>query len=314
MDYASEVGNYRKICISCLQELARIHAIVPTSCYLSSEVVTKVGDHPVGGSANCDIWTGRLELERQPVCLKVLRYFPGEGRRELLFKAYLKEVIVWRQLRHPRILPLLGVNEDIFSPCPCLISPWMRHGNIIDYIKENSKAAYKRLDFIIEIADAIQWLHSLQPPVVHADIKGANILISDDRHCYLADFGLAFVVGSHNPRSSSSLQQGTIHWLAPEYLDASSHADAYITARDIYAFGCTIVEIYTGKPPFSYLKHYSAIIHEVLVKRNLPPRPGRDIFPSDELWSLVLQCLSYNSVERPEAIFLFRTLQGMLQH
>ncbi|KAK0237839.1 hypothetical protein EDD85DRAFT_559107 [Armillaria nabsnona] len=53
-DYASEVGNYRKICISCLQELAGIHAIVPTSCYLSSEVVTKVGDHPVGGSANCE--------------------------------------------------------------------------------------------------------------------------------------------------------------------------------------------------------------------------------------------------------------------
>ncbi|KAK0470529.1 kinase-like domain-containing protein, partial [Armillaria novae-zelandiae] len=192
-------------------------------------------------------------------------------------RAYLDEVIVWRKLRHPRILPLLGVNENILSPCPCLISPWMR--NIIDYTKKVRRPHSNAwILYIIEIADAIQWLHSLQPPVVHADIKGANILISDDKRCYLANFGLALVVGSHNPRSTSSLQQGTIHWLALGYLDASSHADIYITSRDIYAFGCTVVEVCvrylsTGESPFSHLKHHSAIIHEVLVKRNLSPRP-----------------------------------------
>ncbi|KAG7448860.1 kinase-like protein [Guyanagaster necrorhizus] len=220
--------------------------------------------------------------------------------------------MVWRQLRHPYILPLLGVNEDLFAPRFCLISPWMRQGNIIEYLHKNPQDSHKRPKFVVEIADAIQWLHGLQPPVVHADIKGANILISNDIQCYLADFGLSFVVETHNPRSSSSLKRGTVHWLAPEYLDTSLRTEAYITSRDMYAFGCTIVEIYTGKPPFSYLLLDSAVIYEVLVKRNEPPRPGTDIFPSDDLWSLVLRCLSYNPADRPGAVVLFEALKSML--
>ncbi|KAK0472886.1 kinase-like domain-containing protein [Armillaria novae-zelandiae] len=215
--------------------------------------------------------------------------------------------MVWRQLHHPYILPLLGMNEDLFRPRFCLISPWMHHGNIIDL-----ETIVVTCLQIIEIADAIQWLHSLQPPVVHADIKGANILISDDMHCYLADFGLAFVIETFNPQRSSSLQHGTVHWLAPEYLQASSWTEAYITSRDVYAFGCTIVEIYTGKPPFSFLMHDSAVIYEVLVNQNQPPHPAANIFPSDDLWSLVLRCLSYDPTKHPDAIFLFRELQWML--
>ncbi|KAK0203503.1 kinase-like domain-containing protein [Desarmillaria ectypa] len=140
----------------------------------------------------------------------------------------------------------------------------------------------------------------------------ANILISNDMHCYLADFGLAFVVETFNPRSSSSLRRGTVHWLAPEYLDASSRTEAYITSRDTYAFGCTIIEIYTGKPPFSFLVYDSAVIYKVLVNRNKPPRPEADIFPSDDLWSLVLRCLSYDPTERPKAILLFEALKALL--
>ncbi|KAK0465850.1 kinase-like domain-containing protein, partial [Armillaria novae-zelandiae] len=183
------------------------------------------------------------------------------------------EVMVWKQLHHPYILPLLGMNEDLFGPRFCLISLWMHHGNIIEYLQDNPNDPRERLELIIKIADAIQWLHSLQPPVVHANIKGANILISNDMHCYLADFGLAFVIETFNPRRSSLLRHGTVHWLAPEYLQASSRTEAYITSCDVYAFGCTIVEIYTGKPLFSFLMHNSAVIYEVLVNQNQPPRP-----------------------------------------
>ncbi|KAG7444178.1 kinase-like protein [Guyanagaster necrorhizus] len=119
----------------------------------------------------------------------------------------------------------------------------MRQGNIIEYLQRNPEDEPTRLDFIIEIADAIQWLHDLQPPVVHTDIKGLKFLISNFRHCYLADFGLSFIVGNHNPQSSSSLRQGTMYWLVPEYLSTSSTVDAYLLAQDICAFGCTIVEV-----------------------------------------------------------------------
>ncbi|KAG7448859.1 uncharacterized protein BT62DRAFT_731165 [Guyanagaster necrorhizus] len=53
VDYASEIDNYRRCCISCLQALSRIYAIIPTTCYLAKEAITKDGDHPICGSASC---------------------------------------------------------------------------------------------------------------------------------------------------------------------------------------------------------------------------------------------------------------------
>ncbi|KAG7448879.1 uncharacterized protein BT62DRAFT_965523 [Guyanagaster necrorhizus] len=167
VDYASEIDNYRRRCISCLQALSRIHVIIPTTCYLASEAITKDGDDPICGSASCDTWRGNLELERLPVCLKVLRYFPTNVGRGSSFKVnidkcrvkptliwclsqdHLKEVMVWRQVRHPRILPLLDVNEDLFAPRFCLISSWMYQSNIIEYLQRNpDDVEPTRLDFV----------------------------------------------------------------------------------------------------------------------------------------------------------------------
>ncbi|KAK0207432.1 hypothetical protein IW262DRAFT_1282122, partial [Armillaria fumosa] len=207
---------------------------------------------------------------------------------------------VGQLLHHLHILPLLGVNENLFTPRFCLISSWMCHGNIIQYLQDNPNAAQEQLELVY----AIQWLHGLQPPVVHAKSKGyrlflfqpssklfpvsfqANILIGNNMHCYLADFGLTFVIETFNP-------QRTVQWLASEYLHPSSSTEAYITSHNMYAFGCTIVEVillslptfirYTGNPPFSFLMHDLAVIYEVLVNKNQPPHPAADIFPSDDL-------------------------------
>ncbi|KAK0209376.1 hypothetical protein IW262DRAFT_1281594, partial [Armillaria fumosa] len=95
-----------------------------------------------------DIWRGSLDIAYQPICLKVLRYFPMKNNRNTSFKACLKEVMVWRQLHHPHILPLLGVNEDLFAPGFCLISLWMCHSNIIQYLQDHPKAAHERLELV----------------------------------------------------------------------------------------------------------------------------------------------------------------------
>ncbi|KAF9068879.1 kinase-like domain-containing protein [Rhodocollybia butyracea] len=157
---------------------------------------------------------------------------------------FCREALVWRQLKHPNILPLLGVNSDLFSPSFCLISPWMKNKDIITYLKANPvEDVYSVLS---DIAAGIRYLHSQDPPIVHGDIRGANILVTDDFRCCLADFGLSVISTESQAwtiATSNSLLKGAIHWLAPEYISPNASPKVPHTSRDIYAFGCTIVEV-----------------------------------------------------------------------
>ncbi len=65
----------------------------------------------------------------------------------------------------------------------------------------------------------------------------------DDLRCCLADFGLSLFAESQVLDSSSRMKKGSIRWLAPEYMDSALFDQSYMTARDIYAYGCTIIEV-----------------------------------------------------------------------
>ncbi|KAJ7805839.1 kinase-like domain-containing protein, partial [Mycena olivaceomarginata] len=85
-------------------------------------------------------------------------------------------------------------------------------------------------------------LHGLDPPIVHGDVRGANILVTDTLTCCLADFGLSRVIETQVPGSSLMLK-GSVRWLPPEMMDYSLFKHPYFTAIDIYSFGCTIIEV-----------------------------------------------------------------------
>lgn len=75
--------------------------------------------------------------------------------------------------------------------------------------------------------------------MVHADVRGANILVRNDLTCCLADFGLTMVIETRQP-TESRLGKGTSHWMPPEVW--SNASDTCLPARDVYSFGCTIIE------------------------------------------------------------------------
>ncbi|KAK0468944.1 kinase-like domain-containing protein, partial [Armillaria novae-zelandiae] len=218
-----------------------------------------------------DIYRGRMR--GMDVCLKVLRLFShGETRRRGdIRKEFCREALVWRNLQHPNVLRFIGVNEDFFYPSFCLISPWMKNGDILSFLRQNPR--HNRMQCIREVANGLHYLHSHDPPVVHADIRGANILVTGDFHCCLADFGLAQAVMTRRTESCDS-KSGTVRWLAPELLqlDAPSHWH-YMPSRDIYAFGCTVVEIFTGRVPFSDIIQEMSVALAVLHHDRRPTRP-----------------------------------------
>ncbi|KAF5358870.1 hypothetical protein D9757_012304 [Collybiopsis confluens] len=270
--------------------------ILPSS--LTIQNVEREGGTAVTGGGCADIWRGTLQGNQ--VCLKVLRIFVEQDvkARDKLRKEFCREALIWRQLRHPNILPLLGVSIDLFSPSFCLISSWMENKDIITYLKQNPDHDLQTV--LSEVASGLRYMHSMVPPLVHGDIKGANILVTDDCRCCLADFGLSVITTSSQAwtmtTSSNFAGKGTVRWLAPEYLTSEIPNRP---SRDIYAFGCTILEIFTRKPPFSDRKNEIALLSHVM-GGGRPDRPQDDRY-SDALWDLTTLCWAQNVEERPSA-------------
>ncbi|KAJ7689637.1 kinase-like domain-containing protein [Mycena rosella] len=279
-------------------KIARSKEILPPRMFI--HVLKRQGRNAVAGGGYADIWKGTVENET--VCLKVLRVFLSDLDRQKLFKSFAKEVLIWRQLRHPNILFLLGINVEEFYPSFCLISPWLAQGTILEFLKKNP--GHDRIRSVVEVCEGLKYLHDRIPVVVHGDIRGANILVKDDGVCCLADFGIAVLAEMHVSWTiSSNTTRGNVRWLAPELLDPENKPKPSATT-DIYSLGCTMYEIYTGEPPFAHIPKEIVVVKEVLAgSRPSHPRDPEKPIP-EFVWDVAQKCWLHEPSSRPTIKFL----------
>ncbi|KIM87462.1 hypothetical protein PILCRDRAFT_63602, partial [Piloderma croceum F 1598] len=167
------------------------------------------------------------------------------------------EVVTWRQLSHPNVLPFYGVfHLNNNRTRVCLISQWMENGNIV----------------ILDITQGLKYLHMLKPTIIHGDLKGVNIVITNEHRACLADFGLVSVEDS----VSGGRTTGTCRWQAPELLDPQ-FADLEGQGRndcasDIYAFACVCYEARSAFIPFYEVSNDHRVTLAV-ARAERPPRP-----------------------------------------
>ncbi|KAK7462961.1 hypothetical protein VKT23_007542 [Stygiomarasmius scandens] len=288
---------HRKKCLKYLRILSKIFQALPPSLFLKK--LTRDGFHALKGGGFADIWKGTAN--GQTVCLKVLRMFTqiDERSQTKSLNDFCREALIWRQLDHPNVLPFLGVNTNLFEPGFCLVSPWMSNGDIMSFLKTHPD--HNRISCLGQIAEGMNYLHSLQPPIVHGDIKGLNILVSDDHQCCLADFGLALAVETQIITTSGAVR-GSMRWLAPEVINPDMYPGTDrkdMRPRDVYAFGCTALEILSGRVPFAHRKNEGAVMFDV-VGGIRPTRPESP-WCSDYIWRLIQQCWAQDISSRPSA-------------
>ncbi|KAK1227356.1 Homeobox protein tos8 [Marasmius sp. AFHP31] len=293
-----EDRNLRKTCIHCLLRLNKRHFSLPPSLHLAD--VVKEGSHPAAGGGFADIWKGRLKDDRL-VCLKVLRVYTGNFDKNKLMKQLGNEILIWRQLRHPNIHEFLGVTSELFEPSYCTVSPWMANGDVMSYCRECNSSLDVKVVMIRELCDGLQYLHEYNPPIVHSDIKGMNILVSDDGRCRISDFGLSTIEndspeGHVSDSTSQAAMRGSIPWLAPELMNPGGVESPNRTTRDIYALGCTMYEILAGTPPFTGM-----IDPQIIIMVLRCGRPSRPAGCPDELWTTIENCWTEDSGSRPVA-------------
>ncbi|KAF7336077.1 Kinase-like protein [Mycena sanguinolenta] len=243
------------------------------------------------------------------VALKRIRTFTADSTTHRHRLRFYKEALVWQGLRHRFILPLLGIDRLTFVPSFCMVSPWMKHGTVLKYLRDHGRGNLNR--FLCEIAQGLDYLHSMN--VVHGDLRGNNILITDEGNACLSDFGLATTIADADSTvrvTSSSNRAGSVRWFAPELIDPTKFGCTKFVrtkASDVYAYACVCLELYTGNPPFSHLQDVAAMLWVIGGER-----PEQPPFISAAVWQLVTSAWVEDFRARPTIHDIAVTLEGFL--
>ncbi|KAK1227554.1 hypothetical protein PQX77_009463 [Marasmius sp. AFHP31] len=301
--------QFRSTMFTVMVRLSKLSGRHPRSLLMQN--VHKLGKHPIAAGGFGDVWKGairRSESEEQLVCLKVSKVYV-KSDLDALFKEYLREAIVWRQLIHPNVLPFLGIfylkDESQF----CLISPWMENGNLLQYLKASQRADVDHLVLVCDVAAGLAYLHGKK--VVHGDLKGLNILITPEGRACIGDFGLSRIADTFALHLTTSAPRtaGTVRWLAREILNGTSGPTK---ESDIYAFACVCYEIYTSLSPFHELPNDAAVIFHVVVSEKRPMRPVGVPELNDGMWDIMEACWNTNSAIRPKAPEVFQRIRSKM--
>ncbi|KAJ7083618.1 kinase-like domain-containing protein, partial [Mycena belliarum] len=268
---------------------------------LSLQGVEQMDEHPFDSGGFADIH--KAVYQSKPVALKQIRFYQDrtdEQRRKIQEK-FCQEALLWKNLDHPFVLPFLGLvprggdPQDGTGPTyqllPSMVCPWMSNGTIMKYLKKFPRTPIDIMvgSCLLEIAQGLQYLHS--QCIVHGDIRGTNILVDDDGHPRLADFGLSTYADA---TVKSSTRTGSTRWMAPELLSPGTEGFRRTFASDVYAFACVCYELYNGGHPFQDIRDDAAALLAVIDGK----RPGRLASIPPQTWELIQACWCHEPIKR----------------
>ena len=214
----------------------------------------------------------------QQVAIKVLR--PEVARNAALRARFKQEAEMLCSLDHPGIVKFLNyveTAEGVF-----LIMEYVKGMTLEDFISKKNGLIVesKAYPLICEILDAFSYAHS--KGIVHRDIKPANIIIQDDGHIKIMDFGIAQIVSEANVTDGKAIM-GTPAYMSPEQIYGKD-----IDARsDIYSIGVLIHNMLTGRAPYDSTLLTAQEIKRRVVKDDMPRMAETYPYISDKIQAVV---------------------------
>lgn len=244
-----------------------------------------------------------------------------------------REISVMRLLSHPNVIRYLGAESDSNGSTVRVFMEYASRGSIAEQLKRSGPFDEATIRvFTKQILRGLRYLH--EHTLAHRDVKGANILVAADGAVKLADFGASkatFVQdGGHKLASApeevldalrkagavigerrraaaggageerdepSPREQGTPQWMAPEVVTGKVSGRAWQQA-DIWSVGCTVIEMFTGKPPWVDMSNPLAIMVAIARDGSVPQLPDG---LSDDGRSFLQLCLTRDPSKRPTA-------------
>jgi len=236
----------------------------------------------VGGFA--EVFLGQYEGTR----VAVKRLLSQANQEE-----FCKEVKLFAHLRHPNLLLFMGYT---IQPTLSIVTEYMQRGSLFHIMgKRKEKAPLDQKlqkSVALSVARGMAYLHSRQPPILHLDLKSANILVDNSWKVKLGDFGLS-QIRTNTFMSSAASAGGTPQWMAPEVL----RSEKYGEAADVYSYGVVLWEVITGRAPWEDM-HPMQVVGAVGFQGRMLPMPTHP--DSDPvLAEMSMLCMSHDPARRP---------------
>lgn len=237
------------------------------SSRLSVDNISKISK--IGTGAYGDVWRGTLN--GKPCAIKFMK---ANQISEISMKQFKREIQIMRRIRHPNIIDLLGACWD---PPNIMLVLELADTSLFDRLTDSKlpPMSWKthKIDMAIGVATGMAYLHSLQPAVLHRDLKSLNVLLDVQMNAKLADFGNSREID----REGIMTMSGTLYWLAPEITSGAQ----YNESADVYSFAIVLCEMAVEGGRVSSMFPTGGT--PLLAARNILQgwRPNLDALPTD---------------------------------
>lgn len=247
-----------------------------------------------GGSG--EVWLGQYEARY--VAMKCL--LPTKREDPEALEQFAEEIRMASILAHPRIVAFCGVAWQSLLHL-CAVTEYMPRGDLESLLanpiaQKELSWSREKLTLSSDIVEALVYLHSLVPIVIHRDLKSKNVLLDRRLRAKLSDFGLS---RERSVEDTMTNGIGTILWSAPEMLEGKR----YDEKSDLFSFGVVLSEIDTCALPYGFSRNAKMrsmqIVHLVSEGKLLPN--FRDDCPP-AIRALAQRCLSLDPTARPTAM------------
>ncbi|KAG5616566.1 hypothetical protein H5410_016390, partial [Solanum commersonii] len=188
-------------------------------------------------------------LDNKEVAVKMLaetgyKEFQIEDLYRLTESLELIPYILLGRVHHRNLISLVGY---CYEGAYMLVYEYMANGTVKEHLNGPKSLTWiERLQVALNGAEGLDYLHNgCTPPIVHRGVKSTNILLDDNFHAKLADFGISRAFSVDESSFVSTAVVGTIGYLDPEY----AHLQKLHEKSDVYSFGVVLLELITGHPP-----------------------------------------------------------------
>ncbi|KAF8317450.1 kinase-like protein, partial [Clavulina sp. PMI_390] len=219
-----------------------------------------------------------------------------------------REIISQIHVQHPNILPILGISSDEKHPLS-IITPFAQNGNAFQYLtglaaRDMSRKTIAMFKIMSQVASALEYLHNMDPQIIHGDLHGRNILVDAEGNGLLSDFGLSRFKHEDTRTATNIVEGGKFRYIAPELFAPSLTQFRTTVQSDCYAFAMTILELATLERPFAEFdnerKAFTAAERGVRPQRAPLAKLGMQSEElADRLWTLLGDMWVQAHLKRP---------------
>eukprot|EP01091_Cochliopodium_minus_P015801 TRINITY_DN5718_c0_g3_i1.p1 TRINITY_DN5718_c0_g3~~TRINITY_DN5718_c0_g3_i1.p1 ORF type:complete len:753 (+),score=164.08 TRINITY_DN5718_c0_g3_i1:413-2671(+) len=213
--------------------------------------------------------------------------------------SFVEEISITNTLRHPNILQVLGVCID--GNNILMLTEYIQNGSLYQVLhNEKINLDWPKIQkMLLDAARGMNYLHKRKVPIIHRDLKSHNLLVDENFHIRICDFGLSRILENQEKTMTAC---GTPCWTAPEVL----RNERYSESADVYSFGIVLWECITRKDPYDGLPPFQ-VVYAVGNQGKRPDMPDINPYP-DALMDLMKQCWEEIADNRPTFLQVVNSL------